>query len=149
MTQTQKLVDLKTLTYQDYPMKTYDKVRYSDTDRQGHVNNAVFACFLETGRVEVLYDPAKPLAAPGCSFVIASLTINLLAELRWPGTVEIGTAIQRLGNSSISMVQGLYQNGALVATADTVIVQSNNDTKRSHPLSEDTKAFLAQFQLHA
>lgn len=149
MTQTQNTLDLKTLTYQDYPMKTYDKVRYSDTDRQGHVNNAVFACFLETGRVELLYDPAKPLAAPGCSFVIASMTLNLLAELRWPGTAEIGTAIQRIGNSSISMVQGLYQNGTLVATAETVIVQSNNDTKRSQPLSEDTKAFLAQFQFRS
>jgi acyl-CoA thioester hydrolase len=30
-----------------------DVLRYADTDRQGHVNNAVFATFLESGRVRV------------------------------------------------------------------------------------------------
>ena len=33
-----------------FPLRTRDKLRYADTDRQGHVNNAVFATFLETGR---------------------------------------------------------------------------------------------------
>lgn len=35
----------------DFPSVTFDKIRYGDTDRQGHVNNAVFSAFLETGRV--------------------------------------------------------------------------------------------------
>ena len=34
-----------------------DNIRYRDTDRQGHVNNAVLSTFPETGRVELLYDP--------------------------------------------------------------------------------------------
>ncbi|HDG9121136.1 TPA: acyl-CoA thioesterase, partial [Pseudomonas aeruginosa] len=41
----------------DFPIHSSDKIRYADTDRQGHVNNAVFATFLETGRVEIIYDP--------------------------------------------------------------------------------------------
>jgi len=28
--------------YEDFPLKVYDKIRYADTDRQGHVNNALF-----------------------------------------------------------------------------------------------------------
>jgi len=35
-----------------------------------HVNNAVFASMLETGRVELLYNPDRPLADPEGSFVI-------------------------------------------------------------------------------
>jgi acyl-CoA thioester hydrolase len=31
---------------EDFPFQTFDKVRYADTDRQGHVNNAAFATFL-------------------------------------------------------------------------------------------------------
>lgn len=34
-----------------YPLHSRDKLRYGDTDRQGHINNAVFATFFETGRV--------------------------------------------------------------------------------------------------
>ena len=39
---------------ENFPFRTRDKLRYGDTDRQGHVNNAVFATFLETGRVDML-----------------------------------------------------------------------------------------------
>ena len=47
----------------DYPLQSTDKLRYGDTDRQGHINNAVFATYLETGRVEMLFTPDNPLAA--------------------------------------------------------------------------------------
>jgi hypothetical protein len=46
-----------------FPSRTYEKLRYADTDRQGHINNAVFATMLETGRVEVLYNPSQPLTS--------------------------------------------------------------------------------------
>src|SRR5581483_567677 len=76
-----------------YPLWTHDKLRYADTDRQGHINNAKFATFLETGRVAFLYDPTAPLAPQGCEFVIARLVVDFLAELRWPGEVDIGSRI--------------------------------------------------------
>jgi acyl-CoA thioester hydrolase len=57
----------ETPTLAQFPLHAYDKLRYADTDRQGHVNNAVFATALETGRVELLHDPSLPLAEPGRS----------------------------------------------------------------------------------
>jgi acyl-CoA thioester hydrolase len=139
--------NLKTMKYEDYPFRTFDKVRYSDTDRQGHVNNAVFSCFSETGRVEFLYDPKRPLAEHGCSFVIVNSSMNLLTELKWPGTVEIGTGIIKIGNSSITMVQGLYQNEKLAATIETVIVHTSTETKRSSPLSDEARSVLSTLLL--
>jgi acyl-CoA thioester hydrolase len=141
------MIELKHLTLEDFPLKTYDKTRYADTDRQGHINNSVFSIFLETGRVELLFNPNRPLYRPGGSFVIANLNVSLLAEIQWPGTVEIGTAITKLGNSSIQLVQGLYQNGKIVASAETVIVQVDNVTKRSSPLTQETKDSLNQYLL--
>lgn len=125
-----------------FPLKTYEKLRYADTDRQGHVNNAVFATMLETGRVEVLYDPARPLASAGCAFVIASLTLNFRAELTWPGQVEIGTRVAAIGRSSITLEQALFQAGGCAATASTVIVQMNEATRRAQPLDEAAVAYL-------
>ena len=63
-------------TLAQFPLHAHDKLRYADTDRQGHVNNAVFATALETGRVELLHDPNLPLAGPGSSFVIARLELD-------------------------------------------------------------------------
>ena len=53
-----------TPTLSDFALQTYDKLRYADTDRQGHVNNAVFSTALETGRAEFLYDPYVPWPNP-------------------------------------------------------------------------------------
>lgn len=135
------------LAFTDFPFQTYDKIRYADTDRQGHVNNATFSTFLETGRVEFLYDPENPLTSENGSFVIANLSLNLLSEIRWPGQVDIGTGVTKVGNSSLCLFQGLFQNGVCVATAETVIVQMNEETRKSQPLDESTKAFLTQHLL--
>jgi acyl-CoA thioester hydrolase len=129
-----------------FPARAHDKLRYADTDRQGHVNNAVFATFLETGRVELLYDPAAPLAAPGASFVIARLQLDLRAELSWPGRVEIGTGVLKIGPSSLTLSLALYQGATCAATAETVIVQVGPDG-RPLPLGAAAVARLSPLQL--
>lgn len=125
-----------------YPARTTDKVRYADTDRQGHVNNAVFASFLETGRVEVLYAASGSLHDVGASFVIARLAVDFRAELVWPGDVTIGTRVARVGTSSVTLDQGLFQEGRCAATAQTVIVHVDDATKKSKPLSAAAVARL-------
>lgn len=139
--------EMKNPTLEAFTFQTYDKVRYADTDRQGHVNNAIFATFLESGRVEFLYNPQNPLAAEGAAFVIVNLNVNLLAEINWPGRIDIGTGVTKVGSSSLRLYQGLFQNGRCVATAETVIVQMNEQTRKSQPLSDEAKAFLTQHQL--
>ncbi len=127
---------MSVLTLGDCPVVTSDKIRYADTDRQGHVNNAAFATFCETGRVEILYDPDRPLMSAGGEFVIASLSIAFEGEIRWPGEVSIGTWIRKLGTSSIHIGQVLHQGELCVARAETVVVQIDQATRRALPLSQ-------------
>ena len=136
---------MTTPTLDDFPSVTHDKVRYADTDRQGHVNNAAFAQFLETGRVEVLYNPDNPLAIEGGAFVIAKLTLDFHGEIRWPGRIDIGTRVTRIGTSSTTLNQGLFQEERLVATADTVIVQMDEETRRSKPLGQNAIDVLSEY----
>jgi acyl-CoA thioester hydrolase len=126
----------ESIKLEDFAIKTYEKLRYADTDRQGHVNNAVFATMLETGRVEILFDLTSPLAGPQCAFVIANLNIDFRSEITWPGRVEIGTSVSGVGRSSFKLEQALFQDGRLAATASTVIVQMNEATRRSEPLTD-------------
>jgi acyl-CoA thioester hydrolase len=81
------------LAITDFPLRAQDKLRYGDTDRQGHINNAVFSTFLETGRVELIYDHAHQLVEPGTAFVIARLEMDFRSELLWPGEVEIDAQV--------------------------------------------------------
>lgn len=140
-------MNLKKINLNEYPVTSYDKVRYRDTDKQGHVNNAVFAQFFETGRVEILYAKDAPLTCEHCSFVVAAKNTEYIKEITWPGTVEIGTGVTKIGNSSLIMVQGLFQNGALVATSETVVVQMDEDTRKSYPLTDIAKEQLKQIKI--
>ncbi len=130
-----------------YPSRTSADIRYSDLDRQGHVNNAVFATFSEVGRVAFMYDPARPLVSEGRSFVIARLQIDFRAELFWPGSVDIGTGVVRVGRSSFTLAQGIFNDGRLAATAEATIVMVDKKTRRSTPLPPQTVDILHSLSL--
>jgi len=130
-----------------YPSRTSADIRYSDLDRQGHVNNAVFATFSEIGRVAFLYDPERPLAPEGATFVIARLEIDFRAELHWPGRVEIGTAVAKIGNSSFRLVQSLFSAGQPVASAAAVLVMMDGATRRAMALPPQSRAILETLRL--
>ena len=77
---------------EQFPYRTGDIIRFGDLDPQGHVNNAVFATYFETGRVVLLRDAKYGLRVAGGTFVLARLEIEFRKELHWPGTIEIGRA---------------------------------------------------------
>jgi acyl-CoA thioester hydrolase len=126
-----------------YTIWTHDKLRYGDTDRQGHVNNAVFSTFFETGRVSFLHDDELKLKSPGCEFVLAHISIDFRAELFYPGQVDIGTRVVRIGRSSFTCGQAIFKGESCAATAESVVVQMNATTRKSHPLSAAMTAWLS------
>lgn len=124
-------------------MTTMDKLRYADTDRQGHVNNGVYATFFETGRVEFIRAAEEHAATADAEFVLARITIDYLAEVHWPGTVTIGTRIVRIGTSSLTVEQAVIVDGVVCARAESVIVQIRTSTRKSEPFSDELREYLA------
>lgn len=131
----------------DYASWTFDTIRFADTDKLGHVNNAAFSTFLETGRVHFLLDPARPLGAPGVSFVIAKLTLDFKAEMHWPGQAHIGTRCKSIGRSSFVLEQVILQNDTVAALAETVMVMFDEATRKSTPLPDSAIARLKAIQV--
>ncbi|MGA1350976.1 MAG: acyl-CoA thioesterase [Burkholderiaceae bacterium] len=76
---------------------------------------------------------------------MVNLNLDLQGEIRWPGEVEIGTCVSKIGNSSITFYQRVFQNGVCVASAESVVVQMNTTTRKSQALSEITRTALSAF----
>tara|TARA_B100001123_G_scaffold404339_1_gene493630 strand:+ start:411 stop:854 length:444 start_codon:yes stop_codon:yes gene_type:complete len=131
----------------DYPARVTVPLRYNDTDRQGHVNNAVFVTLLETGRVRLLYSGDKGLSPPGTQFVIANLNLDYVAELDWRYPTEVGSGIAKIGTSSIRFSQMIVQEGKVAGRAETVIVLMDDKTRKATPIPDETRALLRQFAL--
>ncbi len=139
--------ELYPLLLDDFPVKSFDKLRYCDTDAQGHINNVAFSVFLETGRAELLLDAAGILLSEERHILLVRQNLSFVAEIHWPGQVSIGSAVCRLGNSSIELAQCVYQDSRLVAAATTVCVLANPLLKKSVPLSDEHRQALEALQL--
>jgi acyl-CoA thioester hydrolase len=135
------------LALTEFPLVSYDKLRYGDTDRQGHVNNAVFATFLETGRVELTRHGQNPLHDNDGEFVLVKLNLNLSGEILWPGEVHIGTGVMNIGNSSLKLYQQIFHTSICVASAETVLVQINSETRKPQSLSDKSREALEKFKI--
>ena len=106
-----------------YPVHLDLQTRFQDMDINGHLNNVAFAALFESGRV-LLNREIRPWEERPANerTMVAAVEINYLGEGNFPDPVEIATGIGRLGTSSWTIVQAMFQNGRCIATCDTVVV---------------------------
>lgn len=94
------------------------QVRFADTDRLGHVNNAAFASYAELGRIELLrrvrWDDNGP--------ILARLAIDFVAQVRLDMRVVVTTRVVRIGRKSITLHQEVLADGQVAASIDSVVV---------------------------
>lgn len=121
---------------------TMEKIRFSDTDMMGHVNNVAFAALLESGRTAYGHEFLFPHLPPGVVAVMARVEIDYRRELHWPSTVDIGNRIVAVGRSSYVIGQGLFKEADCVTTGRTTIVLIDRNSRRSTPISENYRAKL-------
>jgi acyl-CoA thioester hydrolase len=117
----------------DFSVTSVEKLR-ADTDRQGHITNTVFAVCCQNARMELLCDPKRVPIPHNTQFVILEFRV----EMHWPGIVEIGTRVERVGRSSVTLAQALFMDERCVATAESVVALIDTTTRRSALLPKDT-----------
>ncbi len=127
----------------DYPHRAADIIRFSDLDAQGHVNNAVFATYFETGRVAMFREPDLGIGVPDATFVLVRQEIDFLRELHWPGDVVIGTAVAELGRTSFTMVQTIFSGDICAAAGRATLVMMDKNTRKATPLTDTAIAKLS------
>lgn len=94
-------------------------LRWADNDAYGHVNNAIhYQWFdsavnhwlVEAGLLDIDGgDPIGLVVETGCRY---------FAPLAYPGTVEVGLALERVGSSSVTYRLGVFGEGATTAAAE-------------------------------
>jgi acyl-CoA thioester hydrolase len=139
-------VDVKALLADNRVSWTEEKLRYSDLDMNGHVNNACFATFCESGRVTLIRKLFPMADREGFFTVIVRLEINFKAELFFPGTVRTATWFTRVGNSSFTMDQVLLRDDDVVAAVATgTCVACDFATRRPLPFTEEQRALFLPY----
>ncbi len=113
------------------------EIRWSDVDAYMHVNNAVYATYLEECRDEWI-DRAVGGAGDAWDYVLARVAIDFRRELRLEDEeVVVTCTLERIGNSSLTLREQIRtREGELAAEAEAVLVARDRDSGASRPLTE-------------
>lgn len=124
-----------------YSMTT--PLRFAETDALGHINNTVIPVWFEAAREPIfqIFNPEMNLAT--WNLIIAKIEVNYLAQIHYPGEIEVKTFISKLGNSSLNILQEVYQNTLKVASGECVMVKFDYEAKRSIAISEAERKALS------
>src|SRR6187402_3512728 len=128
---------------EDFPYRLSDNVRFADLDPNQHVNNAVYATYFETGRVTLMKDRSYGLMPDGFAWIMVRLDMHFRAELRWPGTIEMGLGVVKFGRTSVTFDQVVFSEGRCVASAQSVSVLLDEATRKPKAL---TPEIIEKFQ---
>lgn len=137
--------DAATPRLDDFPYRQSDNVRFADLDPNQHVNNAVYASYFETGRVSLVKDGANGLTPPGLNWVLVRLDIHFRAELHWPGSIEMGLGVVRLGRTSVHFDQAVFSQGRCVASARAITVLVDAQSRKPTSLPAETIANMRRW----
>ena len=122
---------------EDFPYRLTDNVRFADLDPNQHVNNAVYATYFETGRVTLMKDLSYGLMPAGLAWIMVRLDMHFRAELRWPGTIEMGLGVAKFGRTSVTFDQVVFSAGKCIASAQSVSVLIDEITHKPRPLTAE------------
>ena len=118
---------------------TEDVLRYCDMDPNGHINNSTFSVLCESGRVSLFRSRINPSLPKSRYFVLARLVIEFRSELHYPGSVRTGTWLTKVGRTSLGIGQIIMFGETIAATAETVCVSMDRETRRPAPFPQETR----------
>ena len=125
-----------------YGLWTRVSLRFNDQDAQGHVNNAAYLSYTETVRVQFFQRVSAVVNDPTQAFTLGHIAVDYLKELTFPGEIDAGIKLIKLGTKSVTTISGMFVGDDCVATATAVNVCFDVNTRQSRVLSDPTRAAL-------
>lgn len=130
----------------EYRFSTTVPVRYRDLDAAGHVNNAVYATYVEQARVDYLERVVGDSLGTG-NGALASLELAFEAPVRDPtGAVTVSVRTTALGESSVEQSYRVEHGDDRVATATATLVALDPETGRPRAMPDAWREAIVEYE---
>ena len=129
-----------------FQFSTEVRVRFSETDMYGHVNNTVIFTYFEYARIEYLKALGLMFTGEGNDdnlLVVADLQCDYIRQVFFDEVLTIYVKTESVGNSSMDL-HYLVKNehDEVCFTGRGTLVQLNPHTGKGTPLLEEQKKLL-------
>jgi len=116
--------------------------RFYETDALGHINNAAIAAWFEVARIKFLESLGENGPDSARSWVLASLHIEFVLETFYGQDVIARITGVKLGNSSLTVVCDMSQDGKVTVSGTAVLVYLDLQTKAPARIPEQLRGQL-------
>lgn len=120
-------------------------VRYRDLDTLKHVNNAVYATYMEEARGGYAAD-VLGLEFEEYNFVLAHLELTFERPVTLGETVTVGVETSKLGESSATMAYDMRVEDEPVATGETTIVFVDQEENHPMPIPDEIRERIVEYE---
>jgi len=117
------------------------QVRWRDTDGFGHVNNVVFASWIELARIGFL----RGVDPPSGDLILARLELDFLRQVTLDAEVEVETRVSRVGRTSVGLRHLVLADGAPAARIESVVVLFDYGRQAKREVSPELRATLLRY----
>ncbi len=134
----------------EYPHFLALPTRWMDNDIYGHVNNALYYAFFDTAINQYLINEGGLDIAAGAVIAFAAESqCQYLRPLAFPGVIDVGLRVGKLGNSSVRYELAIFKQGEDFAAASGhfVHVFVDRETQRPAPMPPQIRAALERLML--
>ncbi len=134
----------------EYPHFLALPTRWMDNDIYGHVNNALYYAFFDTAINEYLIaEGGLDITAGAVVAFAAESHCQYLRPLAFPGVIEVGLRVGKLGTSSVRYELAIYKQGETFAAATGYFVHVfvDRETQRPVPIPKPIRTALEQLFL--
>jgi len=124
------------------------EVRFRDIDAMGHVNNAVYFTYFESGRFKFFYSKPQKKKFPGFAFILAHVSCDYIRPVTMEDRLNLRMWIREIGSKSFKFQYQLVDAADLasvVATGESVQVCFDYATNISVAISSAMKAQLSAY----
>lgn len=114
------------------------KVRFSETDALGHLNNISYYIYMEEARISLLEQIGCSMSTEEWNFIVASTGCDYMSQAYFRQTIHIETTVAKIGNKSVQLDHEMTdaETGKPIARGRSVMVCFNFQTQQSEPLSD-------------
>ncbi|MBW8784444.1 MAG: acyl-CoA thioesterase [Novosphingobium sp.] len=130
-----------------YPFACRIEPRFGDLDVNRHINNTALVGLIEEGRVRFHAASGFHQALDGISAMVASLSVEYLAQAFYPDPLELRLGAAALGRTSYRMAIVVRQGESTIAFAEAVMVCIG--AAGPVPLPDSFRAGIFQWMMRA
>ncbi len=116
------------------------RVRFSECDGLGHVNNGMYFTYMEDARTEIfeLFNPTLDLSL--WNLIVASARCDFLSQVTFGEWLTVYTWVSRIGNSSFVLEHTIRnEQGEYVARGQSTLIQYDYANKSAVKLSDTVR----------